>query len=130
LGALNARAVYVFLDACFSGAKRDGGMLASARGVALKSKKEDPQGNMVIFSAASDDETAFPYQEKGHGLFTYYLLKKLQESKGNVTLSELGNYVTTQVKQQSVVVNRKTQTPTVTPSASLADTWRNLKLKP
>jgi hypothetical protein len=130
LGALNARAVYVFLDACFSGAKRDGGMLASARGVALKSKKEDPQGNMVIFSAASDAETAFPYQEKGHGLFTYYLLKKLQESKGNVTLSELGEYITTQVKQQSVVVNRKTQTPTVTPSASLVDTWRNLKLKP
>lgn len=130
LGSLSAKSVVVFLDACFSGAKRDGGMLASARGVALKAKKEDPKGNMVIFSAASDDETAFPYKEKGHGLFTYFLLKKLQETKGNVTLQELGNYITTNVKQQSVVVNRKVQTPTVSSSVSLTESWKTLKLKP
>lgn len=130
LGALHAKSVVVFLDACFSGANRNGDMLASARGVALKAKKEAPQGNMVIFSAASDDETAFPYKEKGHGLFTYFLLKKLQESKGNASLQELGDYIIRNVKQQSVVVNRKVQTPTVTPSASLADGWQQIKLKP
>lgn len=130
LGALNAKSVVVFLDACFSGANRDGNMLASARGVALKVKKEAPKGNMVIFSAASDDETAFPYKDKGHGLFTYFLLKKLQESKGNVSLQELGDYITQNVKRQSVVVNRKTQTPTVTPSASILDKWQQIKLKP
>jgi len=130
LGGLNANYVVVFLDACFSGAKRDGGMLASARGVALKAKKEDPKGNMVIFSAASGDETAFPYKDKGHGLFTYFVLKKLQESKGNVTLEELGDYVTEKVKQQSVVVNRKVQTPTISPSATLSNSWKELKLKP
>lgn len=130
LGGLNARSVVVFLDACFSGANRDGGMLASARGVALKAKKEAPQGNMVIFSAASDDETAFPYKEKGHGLFTYFLLKKLQETKGNVSLQELGDYITRNVKRQSVVVNRKMQTPTVTVSSSLATDWQDIRLKP
>lgn len=130
LGGLNANYVVVFLDACFSGAQRDGGMLASARGVALKAKKEDPKGNMVIFSAASGDETAFPYKDKGHGLFTYFLLKKLQESKGNTTLKDLGDYLTEKVKQQSVVVNRKVQTPTVSPSATLSSSWKELKLKP
>jgi len=105
-------------------------MLASARGVALKAKKEDPKGNMVIFSAASGDETAFPYKDKGHGLFTYFLLKKLQESKGNTTLKDLGDYLTEKVKQQSVVVNRKVQTPTVSPSATLSSSWKELKLKP
>lgn len=130
LGSLNAHSVVVFLDACFSGAKRDGGMLASARGVALKVKPEAPKGNMIIFSAASDEETAFPYKEKGHGLFTYFLLKKLQESKGNVTLEELGGYITENVKKQSVVVNRKAQTPTVIPSASLSEGWQQIKLKP
>ena len=130
LGGLNANYVVVFLDACFSGAQRDGGMLASARGVALKAKQEDPKGNMVIFSAASGDETAFPYKDKGHGLFTYFLLKKLQESKGNATLKDLGDYLTEKVKQQSVVVNRKVQTPTVSPSATLSSSWKELKLKP
>lgn len=130
LGGLNARTVVAFLDACFSGAKRDGGMLASARGVALKAKRESPKGNMVIFSAASDDETAFPYHEKGHGLFTYFLLKKLQESKGNVTLQELGEYITREVKQQSILVNRKPQTPSVTSAVALEGEWQRLKLIP
>lgn len=130
LGGLNANYVVVFLDACFSGAQRDGGMLASARGVALKAKKEDPQGNMVVFSAASGNETAYPYKDKGHGLFTYFLLKKLQQTKGDVTLEELGEYVMENVKQQSVVVNRKVQTPTVSPSFTLRDSWKDLKLKP
>lgn len=128
LGALKARSVLVFLDACFSGAKRDGGMLASARGVALKAKKEDPKGNMVIFSAASDDETAMPYTEKNHGLFTYFLLKKLKESKGNVTLSDLGDYISDNVRKQATVVNHKPQTPSVVPSTSMADTWQRMKL--
>ncbi len=128
LGGLGARSVFVFLDACFSGASREGSMLASARGVALKPKKEDPKGNMVIFSAASDDETAMPYKEKGHGLFTYFLLKKLKESKGDVTLQELGDYIITNVKQQSLVVNRKKQTPSVVPSESMATGWTEIRL--
>ncbi len=128
LGGLNAESVVVFLDACFSGANRDGDMLASARGVALKPKVEAPKGNMVIFSAASGNETAFPYEEKGHGLFTYYLLKKLQETKGNVNLRELGNYIIENVKQKSTVVNHKAQTPTVTFSSSVNDSWQSFKL--
>lgn len=129
LGNLNATSVLVFLDACFSGANREGTMLASARGVALKAKKEVPQGNMVIFSAASGDETAFPYKEKGHGLFTYFLLKKLQETEGNVSLAELSDYVTGKVRQQSVVINRKPQTPVIMPAASMAEQWKNIKMK-
>lgn len=129
LGSTEAKSIVVFLDACFSGSQREGGMLASARGVALKTKKEDPRGNMVVFSAATDDETAFPYTQKGHGLFTYYLLKKLQESKGDASLGELSEYITKNVKQQSVIINHKIQTPTATPSTSMADGWRNIKLK-
>ena len=36
LGSMNSKSIMVFLDACFSGARRDGKMLASSRGVALK----------------------------------------------------------------------------------------------
>jgi hypothetical protein len=129
LGAMPARSITVFLDACFSGAKRDGSMLAAARGVAVKSKAGAPTGSMVVFSAASGDETAYPYREKGHGLFTYFLLKKLQETKGNVTLGELSRYISTSVQQHSIVVNSKSQTPTVTPAPALAGRWQSIKLK-
>jgi hypothetical protein len=37
-----------------------------------------PQGNMVVFSAAQGDETAYPNNDEKHGMFTYFLLKKLQ----------------------------------------------------
>ncbi len=129
LGSTKAKEIVVFLDACFSGSKREEGMLASARGVALKAKQEDPRGNMVVFSAASGDETAFPYSAKGHGLFTYYLLKKLQESKGDVNLGELSDYISENVKQQSVVINRKVQTPTAIPSTWIATGWKEMTLK-
>ena len=128
LGSLHAKGVFVFLDACFSGAQRSGAMLASARGVAIKAKDAAPVGNMVVFSAAQGDETAYPYSEQGHGLFTYFLLKKLQETKGEVTLGELGNYITRNVRQQSVLVNNKSQTPTVTPSAAMGDSWQKITL--
>jgi hypothetical protein len=128
LSKLNLKTVTVFLDACFSGAKREDEMLASARGIAVKVKDEAPKGNMVVFSAATGDETAHQYEEKGHGLFTYFLLKKLQETQGAATYGELSDYVVKQVKRHSVVINNKRQTPTVIPSASLTN-WQGLKLK-
>ena len=129
LGSTGAKSIVVFLDACFSGSKREEGMLASARGVALKAKREDPRGNMVVFSAASGDETAYPYTSQGHGLFTYFLLKKLQETKGDVSLGELSEYITENVRQQSVVINHKAQTPSAIPSESMQSGWREMKLK-
>ncbi len=129
LGKMPARLVTVFLDACFSGAQRDGEMLASARGVVIKSKATAPKGNMVVFSAAQGDETAYPYRDKQHGLFTYYLLKKLQESNGNATFEELSRYITDNVGKTSITENRKTQTPTVYCAPALIDKWKELQLK-
>jgi len=129
LGKMNVKSVIVFMDACFSGAQRSGEMMVAARGIAIKTTQGEPVGNMVVFSAAQGDETAFPYREKGHGMFTYFLLKKLQETKGESTLGELSDYITDNVKKQSIVVNRKSQTPTVTPSATMAEKWKGMKLK-
>lgn len=129
LGSLKAHSVTLLLDACFSGSQRGDGMLMSARGVALKPRTDEPKGNMVAISAATGEETAYPYAEKHHGMFTYYLLSKLQESGGDVTLGELCDYITTKVSQQSVKVNRKQQTPTVMPSPEIETSWRTLPLR-
>ena len=128
LGNMPSKSVTIFLDACFSGAKRDGDMLASTRGVAIKVKQNAPQGNMVVFSAAQGDETAYPYNEFEHGLFTYYLLKKLQETKGDVTLGELGDYIKTKVEQQSIVVNGKLQSPSIMSAPIIGNDWKTWKL--
>lgn len=79
---------------------------------------------MVVFSAAQNDETAYPLKDQGHGIFTYYLLKKLQATQGNVSYADLSQYITQQVSQQSIVVNGKSQTPTVIPSGNVGDAWK------
>lgn len=129
LTANQSQNITVLLDACFSGSIRDNGMLASARGVKIRPKANAIPSNLVVCSAATGDETAYPFKEKQHGLFTYFLLKKLQETKGNVTLLDLSNYITENVKQQSIVVNQKSQTPQVNTSEAMKDAWKILKLK-
>lgn len=130
LGNIPSKNVTVFMDACFSGSTRNDGkeMLVAARGVAIKARSGMPQGNMVVFSAAQGDETAYPDYEEKHGMFTYYLLKKLQDTEGNVTLQELGEYIIDNVRKKSAV-NGKLQTPCVTPSASLDASWKEWTLK-
>lgn len=120
--------VIVFLDACFSGAARDGS-LADGRGVRIRPKESALKGNLVVLSATSEDETAFPYKDKQHGLFTYFLLKKLQETKGDASMYDLSNFVTEQVKRQSIVVNNKPQTPKLSISSQFQIDLKDLKLK-
>jgi len=121
--------ITVFLDACFSGGARGQGLVA-ARGVKIKPKEETLNGKLVVFSASSGDQSSLPYKDKGHGIFTYFLLKKLQESKGSLTYKELSDFLKSQVSLQSVVINSKEQDPqtNISPSAELEwEKWRFLK---
>jgi uncharacterized caspase-like protein len=126
---MNIKSSLVFLDACFSGTQRDDAMLTQSRGVAIKVKQEVPEGKVIVFSASQGDETAHQLEEKGHGLFTYYLLKQLQMSNGESSIGELSDYVTKMVKRQSVVINNKKQTPTISVPSIQGDSWKTMKLK-
>ena len=103
-------------------------MLSQARGVVIKPKEVAPKGNMFILSAASGQETALPYREKNHGLFTYYLLKKLQDSKGETTLKGLSDDVIANVRKQSTLINNKPQNPQVSVAGEFSADWHNKKL--
>ena len=125
LGKLPAQKILFFIDACFSGSSRGNGMLQTARGVALKAKSASPKGKMVIFSAAQGDETAYSFEEQKHGLFTYFLLKKIQETNGNITLGNLSEYLIENVKKKSLLTNNKLQSPTVIVSELVNNDWSN-----
>ena len=128
LGNLPAKNIIAFIDACFSGAQRNEHANAEARRVAIKAKPDTPTGKLVVFSASQGDESAFPYDKERHGMFTYYLLKKLQETSGNTSLGELTDYVKAEVSKQAFKEKNKTQTPSVYNSSELED-WRNITLK-
>ncbi len=117
--------VTVFLDACFSGGARNQGLVA-ARGVRIKPKSPFVMGNLIVFSASSEDQTAHPYKEKAHGIFTYYLLKGLQVSNGKISYGELEDFIRTNVMRKSVLVNNKVQLPEVKVSPIFEYSWRDM----
>jgi hypothetical protein len=123
-----AKRITLFLDACFTGGGREQGLLA-ARGVRIKPKQETVSGNMVVFTATSEDQSALPFKDKQHGIFTYYLLKKFQESKCEITYSELDKYITENVSIESLKLNGKAQDPKVNVSPDAQNTWENWKIK-
>lgn len=129
LSATKAANITYFLDACFTGANREGSMLVAARGVAREAKKEVLSGNTVVFAAASQDETAMAYKEKTHGMFTYFLLKKLQDTKGDITYGELAEYIKKNVQKESILVNDKSQSPNIATSVAVTESWSNMTLK-
>lgn len=125
LSNLEAKKIVLFTDACFSGANKSGEMLVAARGIAIRSNPNEARGHLIAFSACQGDETAYSYDEKGHGLLTYYFLKKLKETGGQTTLGELEEYIVDNVGKTAIVINGKTQTPSVSVSPKLQDIWRS-----
>jgi hypothetical protein len=127
IGNLPSKKTVFFIDACFSGGSREGD-IGSGRGMKLKPKENKVEGNSIVFSAASNTQIAGPYTEKQHGLFTYFLLKKIRDTKGEVSLKELSDFVSDQVQKQSAVQG-KTQQPNVSISETIVNDWQQLKLK-
>jgi len=122
-----AQRITFFLDACFSGGGRDAGLLA-ARSVKVKPKEELISGNMVVYTASSGEQSSLPYSDEQHGMFTYFLLKKLQESKGNVSYGDLADYIRDNVSIESLRINNKEQDPTVKVSIAVQSDWEEWKL--
>ena len=130
LGDLSFNQTTVLLDACFSGVNRENeGVTEGLRGVEIDAENANlGDGSIVVFSAAQGNETAQGIPEEGHGLFTYYLLKELQDTKGNVTLGTMSDRITSNVSQKaSQLKMRKPQTPSVNAADKMGDNWRKLR---
>ena len=70
-----------------------------------------PAGKTIVFSASSGEEAANAYNEQKHGYFTYFLLKALKETQGNITYAELKERLERDVKLRAFDVEAKIQTP-------------------
>ncbi len=115
----------VFLDACFSGGGRDSdGLIPGRTGFRTVPKKTAVSGNIVVFAASQGDQTSKPYNQEKHGLFTYFLLKKIQETKGNINYNDLASYLEQNVSTQSRLIFKEEQTPKIKISPTIKDKWK------
>ena len=116
-----------FLDACFTGGGRDAGLLA-ARAVKIKPKKEQVSGNLVIFSATNEEQSALPYKAKQHGMFTYYILKEIQDNKGLLNYNQLYENTSQKIAIESLKINQKAQDPQVLFGSQVSESWKSWKI--
>ncbi|MBI4679043.1 MAG: caspase family protein [Elusimicrobia bacterium] len=117
LRKLPAKEVVVVLDSCFSGA---GGRSVIAKGarplvIAAAAPAAVPQ-NLTVLSAASGDQTSSTYDEKKHGLLTYFFLKGLRgeadlDGDGKTEIGELFDYLKPRVEKTARKAYNNEQTP-------------------
>jgi hypothetical protein len=106
------KVVSVYIDACFSGGARNE-FLLSSRGVKIVPKENILNGNIIVFTACSGSQSALPYKEKYHGMFTYFTLKYLKESNGRLLIDKYMDYINNNVSIKSLIINNKEQNPQV-----------------
>ncbi|MBP5328055.1 MAG: caspase family protein [Bacteroidales bacterium] len=122
------KSVTIILDASFDGMQRDGMPLVNIKQSDKKAKGLRIRSDIVVFSAAAFDKTAYAFDEQHHGFFTYFLLKELKQHKGALTHQQLFDNVDKALRQESALQG-KLQEPTVTVGGKLKDNWGNLRLK-
>lgn len=112
LNGLKAKQVIVAMDSCFSGA---GGHSVLAKGARPLMARVDAgsstdMGKIVVLAAAGAEEITGEEENQGHGLFTYYFLKGLNESAGKHNVGQIYGYLKPKVEEAARQSNRG-QTP-------------------
>lgn len=122
---LPAKEVVVMLDSCFSGA---GGRSVIAKGTRpMMLSIENPvlaSGKTMVLAASSGTQTSSTFEEKSHGLLTYYFLKGLQgdgdlNKDGKIDMAELYEYVRPNVERIARNQYNNEQTPQLLASPEL-----------
>ena len=125
LGKLPAREVIVLLDSCFSGA---GGRSVIAKGMRpMVLSVENPVlagGRTVVLAASKGDQVSSTYDQKGHGLLTYFFLKGIRgeadaNRDGSVDLAEVYEFLKPQVERTARREYNNDQTPQLLGSPGL-----------
>ena len=79
LAKLPAKSVLVAMDSCFSGAGGRSVLAKGARPLVSVAVVDALPARITVLAASAGDQISNSYQEKGHGLFTYFLLKGLRQ---------------------------------------------------
>ena len=119
---LPAREVTIVLDACFSGGAGNGESLIKGASpfVIAKRKLADLKENTICLASSEGDQVSSWYDDKQHGLFTYFILKGMggdadTNADRRITYKELFDFVSD--KQDGVpyyarrLYGGRTQTP-------------------
>jgi hypothetical protein len=117
LGKLPAKEIVIALDSCFSGAGGRSVIAKGARPLVMNLQSNMALSrNMTVLSASSGEQISSTYDEKGHGLFTYFMLKGIKNEDvvrpdGSIKMDDLFGYLKPQVERIARKQYNNEQTP-------------------
>ncbi|MEA3513277.1 MAG: hypothetical protein U9R37_06720 [Campylobacterota bacterium] len=108
-----ASKVVAFVDSCFSGATDGKSVIKGVAASRLVPKKVTfNKSKMVVLTAGKDKQYSNMYEEKGHRLFSYFVMKSLLKGKTNI--NDIYREVYTNIKDESYKMDdMKIQEPTI-----------------
>ncbi|MCQ2261439.1 MAG: caspase family protein [Bacteroidales bacterium] len=116
---------YTFIiDASFDGIQRSGKEFFNIQKESKRYRAPRIRNNVVIFMAADGDKTAYSFIDQHHGFFTYYILKELKYTRGEITFKELFDNVTKNQAYESSLQG-KLQEPSMIIGGELGEDWGN-----
>lgn len=87
LAKLPTQKITVVMDSCFSGAGGRSVIAQGAKPLVMVSSSAPVSAGITVLTASAGNQISHSYEEKGHGLFTYFLLKGIKEQSGAGPLS-------------------------------------------
>lgn len=116
------------LDASYGKVCRNGMMLNVFRDGETRPEWLRPNERIVTFFAAGEDGAALPYPEERHGIFTYFVLKALQQHPDGISYGDLFDFVSSGVRRVASELYGAVQSPLVYSSEWDGGAWREFSL--
>ena len=116
------------IDAGFDGTQRNGHSLFSIKKSSNKMKGMRIRNDIVMFVAADWNKTAYSFEQQHHGFLTYFMLKEIKRSRGDIDYGTLFESVDRQLNYESSLQG-KLQQPKMVLGNKAKEGWQTRKFK-
>lgn len=116
------------VDAGFNGTQRSGEPLFNVKRSNARLKGLRIRNDIVILAAADVNKTAYSFDEQRHGFLTYFILKELKRTKGNLSYGELYKQILQNLGYESSLQG-KLQEPIIISGGKTKDNWEGNRFK-
>jgi hypothetical protein len=117
----------IIFDAAFNNSGRVMG-LRGPKASKIKNRSEVIPSNTVIFSAGWEFSEVYFTKDKGHGLFTYSLLKIIKNSKGKISYRDLDILLNQEILLNANLTSENKVTTTFF-SKDISDIWHKWMIR-
>lgn len=118
----------LILDASFNGVQRNGQPMLDLGKADKKSRGMRLRSNIVVWMAADTDKNAYAYDDQHHGFLTYFMLKELKRTQGDITYLDLYNSIEQALSYESSLQG-KLQQPVILAGGKIKETWGENRLR-